>query len=197
MSFPATQISQCLPQGDKRPLKSTFHPSLHGHAERVLWLLGPSPIIIWQTSTDSHPFLEYYLFIYRMRPVEIMAMYTLSVSCPRSARRRYVASSRLPSTQACPEKIPSTPRKLQRKEQWKVAPLSAEAMKEGVGRILKSGAQVLAFLPSLLFLSLGVPPLTPHSRRLPRPGLRPTSPHLWQRGSPKPAGCTRHWRGGP
>lgn len=101
-------------------------------------------------------------------------MYTLSVSCPQSARRPYVASSPLPSTWACPKKIQSTPRKLQRKERRKVAAIfhssSVEAMKEGVEdlQLWRPAPRLLASAPLPFSRSS---PVTPHSARLPRLGL--------------------------
>jgi len=70
--------------------------------------------VVESVEVSARPFFFVYSLL-RMRPMEIMANYVESSSCPLFAQWCHVASTPLPSPQACPKEMWSAPRKVQRK----------------------------------------------------------------------------------
>jgi hypothetical protein len=130
-----------------------------GGAVACLWLVG----WVGELHSCESPSSRFFcLIIIRIRPIEIMARYKLSVSCPLSARCRLVASSPLPSAQACPKKANArqgdykAKTKERTKESHPQIQLRFRGRHEG-GRgkkqrlFLTRGTQLLGLHPPLLF----------------------------------------------
>jgi len=151
-------------------------------------------------------------FVYSSLPCNLSRLwqdYVQSVSCPLSARWQHFAlrpglsqEDEVRTKEITKEKRPNERVRQRNKGDRHPRPYSspADAMKSGVGGTGGNpppppppGRPAPQPLPSAP--TPAAPPPAPHSPCPSQPEL--AFPHLWQRGSPEPPGCTVYRPGGP